>query len=118
MRTTFRVNISDEDFDWIQDYKEKMNLKSNIQFFDHLKNLAQEEVQLKEQLADVKDLRKQQRFTKEQVAILIEMVSEFLMTQGMQIVGNGIDAEIYKSAKKKVKERINNRMEENGGQLE
>lgn len=40
------------------------------------------------------------------------------MTQGMQIVGNGIDAEIYKSAKKKVKERINNRMEENEGQLE
>ena len=67
---------------------------------------------------DLSDIRKQQRFTKEQVAILTEMISEFLMTQGMQIVGNGIDADIYKSAKRKVKERINNRMEENVGQLE
>ena len=40
---------------------------------------------------DLSDIKKQQRFTKEQVAILTEMVSEFLMTQGMQIVGNGID---------------------------
>ncbi|MCT7802311.1 MAG: hypothetical protein N4R16_04955 [Lactobacillus crispatus] len=118
IRTTFRVTITDKDLDWIQDYKEKMGLKNNIQFFNHLKELALKEQQLKEQLADVKDVKKQQRFTKEQVAILTEMISEFLMTQGMQIVGNGIDAEIYKSAKRKVKERINNRMEENGGQLE
>ncbi|WP_246011966.1 hypothetical protein [Lactobacillus xujianguonis] len=67
-------------------------------------------------LSSLKDLTKQVRFAKEQIAIQNEMTSEYLMTQGMEIVGNGIDAEIYKSAKRKVKERINNKMEDNGGQ--
>lgn len=113
-----RFYISDEDLDWLQGYKEDHNFKNNGQLFHHLKKMAQNEKENTKQLKDITDIRKQLRFNKEQVAILTEMISEFLMTQGMQIVGNGIDAEIYKSAKRKVKERINNRMEENGGQLE
>lgn len=66
-RTTFRVTITDKDLDWIQDYKEKMNLKSNIHFFNHLKELALKEQQLKEQLADVKDVRNQQRIINRQL---------------------------------------------------
>lgn len=113
-----RFYISDKDLDWLQGYKEDHDFKNNGQLFQHFKELAQNEKKNSKETKDLTDIRKQQRFTKEQVAILTEMVSEFLMTQGMQIVGNGIDAEIYKSAKKKVKERINNRMEENDGQLE
>lgn len=118
IKTTFRATISDADLDWIQDYKEKYNLKNNAEVLHCLMESAKKERENLNSTKDLSDIKKQQRFTKEQVAILTEMVSEFLMTQGMQIVGNGIDAEIYKSAKRKVKERINNRMEENGGQLE
>ncbi|MDK6502405.1 hypothetical protein [Lactobacillus crispatus] len=118
IKTTFRATITDKDLDWIQDYKEEHNLKNNAQVLHRFMKVAQNEKENTKQLKDITDVRKQLRFNKEQVAILTEMVSEFLMTQGMQIVGNGIDAEIYKSAKRKVKERISNRMEENGGQLE
>lgn len=118
IKTTFRATISDTDLDWIQDYKEEHDLKNNAEVIHHLMKLAEENEKNSKWTKDLSDIRKQQRFTKEQVAILTEMVSEFLMIQGMQIVGNGIDAEVYKSAKRKVKERINNRMEENGGQLE
>lgn len=118
IKTTFRATISDADLDWIQDYKEKHDLKNNAEVIHHFMKLAENNEKNSKWTKDLSDIRKQQRFTKEQVAILTEMISEFLMTQGMQIVGNGIDADIYKSAKRKVKERINNRMEENGGQLE
>ena len=108
IKTTFRATISDADLDWIQDYKEKHDLKNNAEVIHHFMKLAENNEKNSKWTKDLSDIRKQQRF----------MISEFLMTQGMQIVGNGIDADIYKSAKRKVKERINNRMEENGGQLE
>ncbi|WP_103661077.1 hypothetical protein [Lactobacillus sp. HT06-2] len=116
MLNNLRFYVSDEDLNWIHEYKDKNEFKNNSQLFRHLKELAEKEDQLNQELTNLAELTKQVRFTKEQTAILNEMTSEYLMLQGMTIVGNGIDAEIYQSAKRKIKERINNKMEDNGGQ--
>lgn len=78
IKTTFRATISDTDLDWIQDYKEEHDLKNNAEVIHHLMKLAEENEKNSKWTKDLSDIRKQQRFTKEQVAILTEMVSEFL----------------------------------------
>lgn len=42
-KTTFRATISDEDFDWLQDFKDNNDLMNNTQVLHYFMKLAKNE---------------------------------------------------------------------------
>lgn len=66
-KTTFRATISDEDFDWLQDFKDNNDLMNNTQVLHYFMKLAKNKKNNLREFNDLSDIRKQQRFTKEQL---------------------------------------------------
>ncbi|RMC39066.1 hypothetical protein F5ESL0233_08060 [Lactobacillus sp. ESL0233] len=105
-----RFNLDENEMQWVKDLMQKNNLKNKKELFKFMR-------QKTEAGENLQQMKKQISFTKKQVGILSEMISEYFSYKGIKNIGYGIEADVYKSASKLVDKRINDQMQKNHGQI-
>lgn len=93
--------------------KQNPNIKSNADLFNELYNAWLLREQFVESIQEIKTLIKETRFLKSQIAINNEMIADFLNKNGVNQILLGIDAQVYKSARQLVKDRMLDAQERN-----
>lgn len=93
--------------------KQNPNIKSNADLFNELYNAWLLREKFAESIQEIKTLIKETRFLKSQIAINNEMIADFLNKNGVNQILLGIDAQVYKSARQLVKDRMLDAQERN-----
>ncbi|CAM3202891.1 hypothetical protein GA0061071_1283 [Kosakonia oryzendophytica] len=113
----FRVKMTEEDYERLTEIKKRFGFYQNKEVFNKFLDLAENITTEQEIAQNLRYAIKQIGFTKKQVGILSEMISEYFSYKGIKAVGYGIEADVYKSAEKLVEKRINNQMQKNHGRI-